>query len=38
MKYTDIEQIQEGDISGLEFGDVMFETKFVEYLDDGILK
>ena len=38
MKYTDIEQIpQEGDIVGLEFGDVMFETKFVEYLDDGIV-
>ena len=38
MKYTDIEQIpQEGDIIGLEFGDVMFETKFVEYLDDGVV-
>ena len=38
MKYTDIEQIpQEGDIVGLEFGDVMIEGKFVEYLDDGIV-
>ncbi len=38
MKYNDIEQIpQEGDIIGLEFGDVMIESKFVEYLDDGIV-
>ena len=28
---------EEGDILGLEFGDVMIEGKFVEYLDDGIV-
>ena len=38
MKYNDLEQIpHEGDIVGLEFGDVMIEGKFVEYLDDGIV-
>ena len=38
MKYDDLKQIpQEGDIVGLEFGDVMIEGKFVEYLDDGIV-
>jgi len=38
MKFNDIKQMpQEGDIVGLEFGDVMIESKFVEYLDDGIV-
>ena len=38
MKFNDIDQIPEaGDIVGLEFGDVMIESKFVEYLDDGIV-
>jgi len=38
MKFDDIKQMpQEGDIVGLEFGDVMIEGKFVEYLDDGIV-
>lgn len=38
MKFNDIKQMpQEGDIVGLEFGDVMIEGKFVEYLDDGIV-
>lgn len=38
MKFNDIKQIpEEGDIVGLEFGDVMIEGKFVEYLDDGIV-
>jgi hypothetical protein len=38
MKFNDIDQIPEaGDIVGLEFGDVMIESKFIEYLDDGIV-
>tara|TARA_B100000927_G_scaffold290050_1_gene287936 strand:+ start:2503 stop:3726 length:1224 start_codon:yes stop_codon:yes gene_type:complete len=38
MKYSDLKETpQEGDIVGLEFGDVMIEGKFVEYLDDGIV-
>jgi len=38
MKFNDIDQIPEvGDIVGLEFGDVMIESTFVEYLDDGIV-
>ena len=38
MKFNDIDQIPEaGDIVGLEFGDIMIESKFIEYLDDGIV-
>ena len=37
MKFDDIKQTAKGDIVGLEFGDVMIEGKFVEYLDDGIV-